>query len=172
MPTPESGLPAKLPWATRISMLQGTLTCLAIACGFIWFILQGTDKPLVQLEQHASSRPNAANPQERLVVIEVKATNLGKTPVHLLPGLLRLSQLNPEIGKSLLREVPLSDLRLAPGESDQALVTTLYLAASVQTIALQSQYSIPKTLLGIAIPWQAHYVWRNQTVIDLAPAKP
>jgi len=155
-------------WKDRLDILQSLLTIAAILTAGVWFLIQGTYKPLVRLQQHATFRPASGKQDTWLVCFDVEATNLGKESVSLQGGTLRVRQMNPEsVGDSTLKIFPLQPITLVPGETDQALVDTLYIPTAYKTVLLQSEYAVPVTFLGIEIPWKPKYKWQAQTPIDL-----
>jgi hypothetical protein len=155
-------------WKERLDLLQSLLTIAAILTAGVWFLIQGTYKPLVRLQQHATFRPASGKPDIWLVCFDVEATNLGKESVSLQAGTLRVRQMNPESdGDSTMKIFPLQSITLVPGETDQALVDTLYIPTAYKTLLMQSEYAVPVTLLGIEIPWKAKYIWQVQTPVDL-----
>jgi hypothetical protein len=156
------------PWKERLDLLQSILTIAAILTTGLWFLIQGTYKPLVKLEQHATFRPASDKKDTWLVLFDVKATNLGKEAVSLQRGTLRIRQMDPESdGDSTIQVFDLRSITLVPGETDQASVKTLYVPTAYKTLLMQSEYAVPVTFLGIEIPWKPKYVWQLQTPVDL-----
>jgi hypothetical protein len=132
------------PW---IDVFQAIATIAAIVAALVWFLLQRSTKPQVKIEQTVTQRQVADNPEQWLIAIDVRATNVGKTKVTLEPGVMELTQVNPipHKEKTLGQPYKLDGLSLEPGESDQALFKDFVIENSVKTIQIHSQYRVPGT---------------------------
>jgi hypothetical protein len=125
-----------------LDILQSLVTIAAILAGGIWFMLQRSTKPEVKIEHMVTQRPVDGSIGMWLVAIEVRVTNVGKVKVDLGQGIMNLSQVNPVPGSELVA-ADLRDLRLEPGESDQALFRTYQIPETVKTIQVHSRYEVP-----------------------------
>ncbi|WP_348266771.1 hypothetical protein [Edaphobacter sp. DSM 109919] len=129
-----------------MEIIQAVATVLAIAGGLIWFVLQRSTKPEVKIEQTVTHRSVAGHPDQSLISVDVRATNVGKVKVDLEPGVLEILQINPILEKDKQTAWPkfqLKRLTLEPGESDQALFRDFIVPATVQTIQIHSRYTVP-----------------------------
>lgn len=130
-------------WA---EIVQAVATVLAIACGLVWFLLQESTKPQVKIDQTVTQRQVVGHPDQSLLSVDVRATNIGKVKVELEPGLMDLLQINPILDKPrTLGKYELKKLTLEPGESDQALFSDFVVPASIRTIQIHSRYAVPGT---------------------------
>jgi hypothetical protein len=129
---------------TYLDIAQSLVTILAVLAGGIWFTLQRSTKPEIKLEHSVSQRPVAGSPNMWLISVEVRATNVGKVKVELEAGVMEISQVNPVPGDDLL-SAQLRDMRLEPGESDQAIFRTYQIPDSIRTIQIHSRYQVPGT---------------------------
>ena len=127
------------PW---VETLQGIATITALITAAIWFYMQRSTKPQVKLDQIISQRQVANDPDHFLVTIDVRASNIGKTKVDLQPGELDIRQFNPTPGRPLF-SFPLKQLRLEPGESDQAVFQAIELDNTIKSIQIHSDYKVP-----------------------------
>ena len=125
-----------------IEIIQGLVTILALVAGGYWFVLQRSTKAQVKIDQTVTQRPAADHPDQTLITIDVRATNIGKVKVVLSAGALDLMQINPTPGKPLI-SFELKELTLEPGESDQAIFRTLKVQSTVKTIQVHSEYPVP-----------------------------
>lgn len=131
---------------TWMEIIQSVATVLAIAGGLIWFVLQRSTKPEVKIEQTVTHRSVAGHPDQSLVSVDVRATNVGKVKVDLEPGVMEILQINPILEKDKQKPWPkfqLKRLTLEPGESDQALFRDFIVPANIQTIQIHSRYAVP-----------------------------
>jgi hypothetical protein len=131
---------------TWMEILQAIATILAIACGLIWFLLQRSTKPQVKIEQTVTQRHVVGHPDQSLVSVDVRATNVGKVKVELAPGVMELLQINPILDKDKQKAWPkfqLKKLILEPGESDQALFQDFTLPDTIRTVQIHSRYAVP-----------------------------
>jgi hypothetical protein len=132
-----------------MEILQAIATILAIACGLIWFLLQRSTKPQVKIEQTVTQRHVVGHPDQSLVSVDVRATNVGKVKVELAPGVMELLQINPILDKDQQKAWPkfqLKKLILEPGESDQALFQDFTLPDTIRTVQIHSRYAVPGKL--------------------------
>jgi len=163
----------RTPWKDRIAIVQGLLTSFAIVAAGVWFFIQGTDKPEVDIELFATSRLIVGLPQGspkmHLVTFQIKATNLGRVPVHLENGTLTIYQMNPEPrGNTPLKKYcHLGELFLPAGETDRSQYENLNLDDYYKTVLMQLQYSAPRTIFGIQIGAKPKYLYVVQTPIDI-----
>jgi len=131
-------------WKATLDFIQTSLTICAIIAAAIWFFIQGTDKPLIHLEQHAFVSPLAGTQDRLQLWVIVTATNLGKTSVTLQSGTFTLWQENPEPQEDAEIDdcgtpsgCPLQNLVLAPGETDQGIVYKTDLRDTYKTVLLK-----------------------------------
>lgn len=125
-----------------VTILQGVATVLAIIAGAIWFYLQRSLKPQIEVVQTVTQRRLANDPASSLVLLDVRVKNIGKTLVPLEPGLLEVMQLNPAPGGPL-RSYPLTAPNLEPGESNQVIFKAIQIPDSIKTIQLHTVYKVP-----------------------------
>jgi hypothetical protein len=124
---------------TWADILQSAVTIIAVVAGGMWFILQRSTKPQVKIEHHVTQRAVEGSPGMWLVSVEVRVTNVGKTKVDLAQGILNLAQVNPPVPGDDLIDDQLRDLRLEPGEADQAIFRTYQIPEAVKTIQVHSR---------------------------------
>jgi hypothetical protein len=152
----------------RLEIVQSILAIAAILAGLCWFFMQGIVKPNVKMEQVVSQRHLAKTPSTSLIWVEVRATNLGKVPVHLHNGSLIMTLDDPEQKglQTIGDPVPLQELTLSPGESDQAVVHAYELPLGYNVVSIQSQYQVPPTILGFEVPFRSSkWIWRVENPV-------
>jgi hypothetical protein len=145
-----------------IDIFQGLFTIGAILAAGFWFFDQESLKPQIKLEQTITQRPLDGQPDETLIAVDVRVTNLSKVRVKLSDGRMWLAQINPVPGKDLTDE-SLKDLQLDPGEGDQAFFKTYIVSNDIRTIQLTSRYMVPN---------EKNYDWELESAADLGPQKP
>jgi hypothetical protein len=155
----------KMSFKEWLDIVQSFLTILAIFAAGWWFVMQGFTRPEVKLENLVTQRRSVTDKGYWLIAIEVKATNVGKIPVTLNDGGLLVTPVNPEAEP--LDSKILKNIFLDPGESDQAIIRTLLLPEGYRTVVIQSQYRMPRTILGITLPAKATREWRTETLFDV-----
>jgi hypothetical protein len=79
-----------------MAVVQNVVAVIAVGAAAIWFLGQGLGRPALQLEHVVTQRPVEADPSKTLVWIELKATNIGKIPVHLTRDCMALMLLDEE----------------------------------------------------------------------------
>ena len=166
--------PPVLPlWKDWADFLQGLFTTVAILAGAIWFFWQGTYKPQVRLENRVTQRLLAGSKDTWLLCLEIRATNLGKTPVNLNGGSMSIIQVDPDRSDNpTLKTQPLDDLYLGAGETDQGLVKMITPYRTIKTIVIESQYVVPQSWFTTHILGHKQFLWRLQTPVDIGvPAK-
>ena len=127
---------------TSIDIVQGIATVIALVLGGFWFLGQRPANPNIKLDQTVTWQRVEGDTKNLLhVAIDVRATNIGKVKVDLKPGLIKVFEINPEV--SPLFELPLSSLRLEPGESAQALFHVQPMYDSVKAIEIVTCYEVP-----------------------------
>jgi hypothetical protein len=161
-----------------IAILQSILTILAILLGGAWFLYQETLKPELKLEHVVTKRRLQGASNVWLISVEVIATNTGKVRERLHGGTLNVVQVNPLPGSPIFDQpMPLFDLQLDPGESDQALFRTFQVSDARSTIEIQSRYPFPtESSIGSFLPssWvasSAQPVWHHDSILDLENSK-
>ena len=161
--------PATSSLKEKVEIVKGILTIGAILAAGWWFVMQGFARPEVKLEHTVTQRRLETDKSKWVLAIEVKATNVGKVPVHLKAGTLVIQQVNPESKSddATLEKVELREMSLDPGEADQAIVQTFLFPEAYKTILLQSRYVVPRMILGFEVSSKPHYQWKLETVVDI-----
>lgn len=146
---------------TAAELVQALFTIGAFIAAAWWFHAQNFTKQEIRIDQHVSQRPFQGTPDIALLVVDIRVTNVGKVPVNLDRGVLRVSSLNPEPSVSL-KPINLYDMTLEPGESDYALFQTIKVPTSVKTLELHASYPVPNGSLS----------WNSYNVSDINAATP
>jgi hypothetical protein len=160
------------------SIIQSLLTIVAILLGGAWFLYQESLKPELKLDQIVTKRRLQEVQGVWLISVEVTATNTGKIRETLQGGTLDIVQLNPVPGRVIFEKIPLADLQLDPGESDQALFSTFQISDYSSTLQIQSHYPVPTAassfgsfLPKFLINKKTQLEWHHSTILDFDSSK-
>ena len=130
-----------------LDSLQTLFTILAIVAGGVWFYWQGAMRPDLKIEHHVSSRTLVDQEGDRLVSVEEILENVGRVPVDLPCGYLKVFDINPGSGGPDDLIWPAKDQpqpakkyrRIEPGERG-SLHNEIVVPEKIKTVRLHSFY--------------------------------
>jgi hypothetical protein len=173
----------------HLSAIQSICLIAGIIAGLIWFYDQGESRPRVIISHKITSRK--INDDAFWINVSVKIHNIGKVPVHINSGFVRIQKIIPlsdEMTKDIKRNVSIIDkkscivrwppacqhyeyklkdnLSIEPGEFDRKSYE-FFVPSDLKTIKVYSYFENPEKSWWKFWEKPKPIGWNEETIYDL-----